>query len=265
MTAFRQTALLLLAVAAAALASSLIPSVALGQAVVPSIGLGDNAREKAEPVYQVDLIIIRNLGAGASRESLPEEELPEDFFSEEFSIEAMLRGETMEFNETPVELPEAADSTDEVLNEETVEESVEEEDLWFKLLAAEETGLQDEAARLQNSAYYDVLVHTSWQQNMYSKDEAEAFDVSYAGADPLVINGTVRLYRERYTHLELTLNLPPKRTGFSVMSRPPFELHQSRKIKLRDGMQYFDHPQFGVIALVTEIEQVEETYSSLGQ
>ena len=90
--------------------------------------------------------------------------------------------------------------------------------------------------------------------------------------------------RERYVHMQVELDLTPtapvqtpdgsqpeslptygdpvtsltsSQTPLQTAPTPVYTLQESRRIR-GDNAQYFDHPQFGVIAHVSKIEVMEE-------
>jgi len=80
------------------------------------------------------------------------------------------------------------------------------------------------------------------------------------------VNGTLSLTRGRYLHMNLDLlyqrqsNTPQLFSffGFGNNSNTPehYRLTQQRRLK-RGEIHYFDHPKFGVLAMVTAVEQEE--------
>lgn len=80
------------------------------------------------------------------------------------------------------------------------------------------------------------------------------------------VNGTLSLTRGRYLHMSLDLlyqrqpNAPQLFSffGFSNAGNSPeiYRLTQTRRLK-RGEIHYFDHPKFGVIAVVTAVEDQE--------
>ena len=122
---------------------------------------------------------------------------------------------------------------------------------------------------------YEPLLHLGWTQQARSRAEANPFDMAHPDARRAGVTGTVILYKERYLHLKLDLTLDPTPVPetvelpgeFSIMAEerwderaPPapivYHLEESRRLRGEDT-QYFDHPQFGVIASIREIEKPE--------
>jgi len=134
--------------------------------------------------------------------------------------------------------------------------------------------------RIDRLDAYQPLMHLGWIQPVKSTGEARPFLISNPSAEPVGVTGTVTLYKERYLHLALNLALesPPAVNASSPGTEPPpdrvfglgtftepevdsaatsetHKLLQSRRIRL-STTHYFDHPLFGVIATVNEIETV---------
>jgi hypothetical protein len=136
----------------------------------------------------------------------------------------------------------------------------------------------DRIARLDA---YEPMLHVGWIQPVKGTDQARPFLVGAdSNEEPVGVNGTVTLYKERYLHLALNLALelpssvdvvppspepPPERVfGTGIFVDPARnaqvvnEIHriqESRRIRL-STTHYFDHPLFGVIATVNEIKTV---------
>ena len=95
--------------------------------------------------------------------------------------------------------------------------------------------------RLLRSEGWSPILHFGWRQPAESREEAGAMSVAgnRLGA---AVTGTVRLSLDRFLRLEVDLELDPA-TG------ELYAMDQGRR--LRSGqVHYFDHPQFGVIAVV---------------
>jgi hypothetical protein len=101
---------------------------------------------------------------------------------------------------------------------------------------------------------YHVLFHRAWRQPGQDRDRAAGYPV-HARADGGSLDGSITLIRERYLHLDVDLRLV---SGGGVPAlRPAFRLGEKRRIRSGE-LHYFDHPRFGVIALVTPYEPAEE-------
>lgn len=95
---------------------------------------------------------------------------------------------------------------------------------------------------LLRSSQWSPLLHAGWRQPAGAHGEASAMAVAGARGGARV-DGSVRLSLDRFLRLELDLRLDDG-SGMAA------ELRQARRV--RSGrLHYFDHPQFGVIALVT--------------
>jgi len=142
----------------------------------------------------------------------------------------------------------------------------------FVPLRADALNLTPVYARLQRIDAYEPLAHIGWVQPARTTGEARPyrFDAG-AGAHP-GLGGSVTLYKERFVHLEVDLTLAVAAPLFDVAQPSPGQpfterrfpgptvadapgackLTESRRIRGATA-HYFDHPRFGVIALVTEI------------
>lgn len=103
-------------------------------------------------------------------------------------------------------------------------------------------------ARLERVDAYQPLLHFGWQQPAAGRAEAGNYWLTAAQEEQLGLTGKLRIYKERYLHLAMALAFDP-RDG----SGRPAVIEESRRLR-DERLQYFDHPQFGVIASVTRIE-----------
>ena len=121
----------------------------------------------------------------------------------------------------------------------------------------------DSSYRLGGIAYglkqargYSVLLHTAWQQPAYDSRNAigYAVDTSVQNGSKR-LSGRINLVRERYLHLDVDLLLASAYATLSATedatSSPVYELRERRRIKKSRTVHYFDHPRFGMIAIVT--------------
>ena len=116
--------------------------------------------------------------------------------------------------------------------------------------------LNDVANRLRNSSNYQPIAHFAWQQTASSWGSGAGFTVAKVGGNVPGLSGIIFLEAGTYLHLGMTLNYqssnPPG--GLGASPGQVFMMSESRRIK-RYERNYFDHPAFGVIALVTPANQ----------
>jgi hypothetical protein len=116
--------------------------------------------------------------------------------------------------------------------------------------------LNDVEARLRNSANYQPIAHFAWQQTASSWGSGAGFTVAKLGGNVPGLNGIIFLEAGTYLHLGMTLNYqsanPP--AGLGAAPGTVFMLSESRRVKQYER-NYYDHPAFGVIALVTPANQ----------
>src|SRR5690606_19917102 len=112
--------------------------------------------------------------------------------------------------------------------------------------------LNDIAARLRNSSSYQPIAHFAWQQTASSWGSRAGFTIDKLAGSVPGLSGIVFLERGSYLHLGMTLNYqtsnPP--AGLGASPGTVFNLSESRRVKFFER-NYYDHPAFGVIALVT--------------
>ncbi len=112
--------------------------------------------------------------------------------------------------------------------------------------------LNDVAARLQNTTNYQPLAHFAWQQTASSWGSRAGFPIAKLAGNVPGLSGIIYLESGTYLHLGMSLNYqtsnPPPALGADAST--VFTLAESQRV-LPFKPSYFDHPAFGVIALVT--------------
>jgi hypothetical protein len=116
--------------------------------------------------------------------------------------------------------------------------------------------LNDISGRLQNTSNYQPIAHFAWQQTASSWGSRAGFTVAKLGGNVPGLSGIIYLERGTYLHLGMSLNYqtsnPP--AGLAAQPGTVFNLSESRRVKFYER-NYYDHPAFGVIALVTPAKQ----------
>jgi len=106
--------------------------------------------------------------------------------------------------------------------------------------------------RLRASGVYVPVAHTAWSQTASSWGTRAGFTVQKLGIEVPGLSGTVFLERGQWLHLGMSLTYamaaPPQ--GLGAAPDTPFTINESRRVRFYER-NYFDHPAFGVIALVT--------------
>jgi hypothetical protein len=123
---------------------------------------------------------------------------------------------------------------------------------FVKSIPAAEFQLNDVAQKLQNTSNYQPIAHFAWQQTASSWGSRAGFTVAkLAGAVP-GLSGIFYLESGTYLHLGMALNYQTSNVPAGLAASPGtiFMLNESRRIRY-DKLSYYDHPAFGVIALVT--------------
>jgi hypothetical protein len=107
-------------------------------------------------------------------------------------------------------------------------------------------------SRLRASGVYVPVAHTAWAQTASSWGTRAGFTLQKLGIEVPGLSGTVFLERGQWLHLGLSLTFamaaPPQ--GLGAAPDTPFTINESRRVRFYER-SYFDHPAFGVIALVT--------------
>jgi hypothetical protein len=127
---------------------------------------------------------------------------------------------------------------------------------FVQAIAASQFQLKEVAARLQNSSTFQPIAHFAWQQTASSWGSGAGFTIAKLAGNVPGLSGIIYLEAKDYLHLGMTLNYttsnPP--AGLSAAPGTTFVLSESRRVKSFER-NYFDHPAFGVIALVTPVNR----------
>ncbi len=106
--------------------------------------------------------------------------------------------------------------------------------------------------KLRSSGAYVPVAHVAWSQTASAWGTRAGFPVQRLGIDVPGLSGNVFLERGQYLHLGMALSYaastPPG--GLGAGTGTTFTMSQTRRIRFYER-NYFDHPAFGVIALVT--------------
>jgi hypothetical protein len=106
--------------------------------------------------------------------------------------------------------------------------------------------------RLRSSGAYVPIAHMAWSQTASAWGTRAGFTLQKVGVEASGLSGTVFLERGQYLHLGMTLTYedPSPPAGLGAAAGTTFTLNQSRRVRFYER-NYYDHPAFGVIALVS--------------
>ncbi len=123
---------------------------------------------------------------------------------------------------------------------------------FVRSLPVSEFQLNDIEARLRNTANYPPIAHFAWQQTASSWGSRAGFTVAKLGGNVQGLSGTIYLEKGTYLHLGMALDYQAASPPDSLGATPgqSFNMRESRRVKYFER-NYYDHPAFGVIALVT--------------
>ena len=191
---------------------------AIALAVLCAALLSSTIDAQDGPLYDVELVIFRALSPSGSAEQWSTEEA--------LAANGVTAAPESDGEET------ATPSADRAVRPGTVTVLAADQ---FKLTAVEES--------LKRSRDYQLLAHVGWTQAGYALNSASfvslADNLSGTG-----VSGRAALSRGRYLHLSLDLVYQPQ------AGQQRYVLKQSRRMRSTER-HYFDHPYFGVIAVVT--------------
>jgi hypothetical protein len=172
--------------------------------------------------YEVELVIFRHLASNGTPEQTG--------LDSAFGTRAGLSDDDPSTLESPVENP--LDSAVETFPGLPSSK--------FKLTAIEEA--------LRRSRNYRPVAHIGWTQPGYPINAARYLSVNSFVPASSGLTGRIALSRGRYLHL--TLDLVYENAEPDSDSRGRHVLKQSRRMRSNER-HYIDHPEFGVIAVVT--------------
>jgi len=123
---------------------------------------------------------------------------------------------------------------------------------FVQAIPATQFQLNDVARKLQGSSNYQPIAHFAWQQTASSWGSRAGFTVAKLAGSVPGLSGIFYLESGTYLHLGMSLNYQTSNPPESLAAAPgtAFMLSESRRIRF-DKLSYYDHPAFGVIALVT--------------
>ena len=181
--------------------------------VIVSASLPSAQAQTANPrVYNVEVIVFRNSsGAGGA---------------EDWSAKPVARG---------LDTPEAPVTGK-----------------FVQAIAPAQFQLNDVARKLQGTTNYQPSAHFAWQQTASSWGSRAGFTVAKLAGNVPGLSGIIYLESGTYLHLGVSLNYQTSNPPEALAAAPGtvFMLNESRRIRF-DKLSYYDHPAFGVIALVT--------------
>ncbi len=194
---------------------------AIGVLLALVFATGIPAQENAPIVYDVELVVFRNLDTSST---------PEDWALED------------RLSPGPGALPAAA--ADEEVSQIVSADSLGGMPIEGRpALPREKFKLGGIAASLQRSRTYRTIAHFGWSQVGSPLNGAVSMPLD--GLLPAgSLKGSAALARGRYLHLTLDLDYQPDGTG------QHYYIRQTRRMRSNER-HYIDHPQFGVVALIT--------------
>ena len=106
--------------------------------------------------------------------------------------------------------------------------------------------------KLRSTGLYVPVAHVAWSQTASDWGTRAGFTLARLGLDVPGLAGTVFLERGQFLHLGMALSYtsanPP--AGMGAGPGTTFTMNESRRIRFYER-NYYDHPGFGVITLVT--------------
>jgi hypothetical protein len=174
------------------------------------------SEESTGPVYNVEIIVFRGAAAEGAAENWSEEAGARSIAGDESASGSLQVGRFVAL------LPPAAYQLNEL------------------------------ESRLRASGTYVPVAHAAWSQTASSWGTRAGFPVARLGIDVPGLSGNVYLEHGQFLHLGMSLSWsmesPPE--GLGAGPGTAFALNETRRVRFYER-NYYDHPAFGVIALVT--------------
>jgi hypothetical protein len=106
--------------------------------------------------------------------------------------------------------------------------------------------------KMRTSGLYVPVAHVAWSQTASDWGTRAGFTLERLGVVVPGLAGTVFLERGQFLHLGMALSYAPASPPAGMGAGPgtTFNMSESRRIRFYER-NYYDHPAFGVIALVT--------------
>lgn|SRR5579883_174869 len=108
------------------------------------------------------------------------------------------------------------------------------------------------ASKLRSSGTYLPVAHAAWVQTASAWGTHAGFPLESLGINVSGLTGVIYLERGQFLHLGMALNYtmqdPPP--GLNAPPGTTFVMNETRRVRFYQR-NYYDHPAFGVIALVT--------------
>ena len=174
------------------------------------------SEESAGPVYNVEIIVFRSVAAEGAAENWSEEAGARSIAGDESASGSLQVGRFVAL------LPPAAYQLNEI------------------------------EGRLRASGAYVPVAHAAWSQTASSWGTRAGFPVARLGIEVPGLSGNVYLEHGQFLHLGLSLTWAMENPADGLKAGPgtAFTLNETRRVRFYER-NYYDHPAFGVIALVT--------------
>ena len=188
----------------------------LALAVAVAAALPAASEESAGPVFNVEIIVFRTTGADSAHENWSEEAGARSVAGDESASGSVQVGR------------------------------------FVGMLPAAAYQLNELESRLRDSGTFVPVAHAAWSQTASAWGTRAGFQVTRLGINVPGLSGSVYLEHGQFLHLGLSLSWamdsPPD--GLGAAPGTAFTLNETRRVRFYER-NYYDHPAFGVIALVS--------------
>lgn len=123
-------------------------------------------------------------------------------------------------------------------------------------LPPEDSDLSKARELLDTDSNYRMLAHKQWIQNADPQSTARLVRLSSEDGE---LDGTFQFFMSRFLHVDLNLIFRQSESksmfqgASDDLQMMAFKLRERRRIRSNE-MQYFDHPKFGVLVQIKQVE-----------
>ena len=120
----------------------------------------------------------------------------------------------------------------------------------------EDSDLSKAKEVIEKDGNYRIMVHKHWVQDADAPGDAAMVRLNTEDGE---LDGTFKFFMSRFLHVDLNLlyKEPESKSMFQAgnpdNTNISYEIREQRRVRSNE-MQYFDHPKFGVLVQVKQVE-----------
>ena len=121
----------------------------------------------------------------------------------------------------------------------------------------EDSDLTKAKELIEQNSNYRILVHKQWVENANPRSDAKLVRLNTEDGD---LDGTFKFFMSRFLHVDMNLIFKEAETtslfqasNLENTNTIGYEIRERRRVRSNE-MQYFDHPKFGALVQVKQVE-----------